>query len=271
MATLLCFHAHPDDEAGLTGGTMARAASEGHRVILVVATDGAHGELPADLRHGETLVERRRAETEASAAVLGVHRVVWLGYGDSGMTGWAQNEDPGSFWRADVEEAAGRLAEVLRAEAVDVATIYDWHGMYGHPDHIQVHRVGARAAELAGTPRVFEATFNRDHLRQSFERARQLGFTMSVNSEGQDEDLDPDAPADDGNPVGVPAGDLTHQVDVSTWVDAKRQALSSHASQVTDTSFFMTLPPELFRDMFGTEWFTERGAPSGLQQRWLLD
>ncbi|MFN0028568.1 MAG: PIG-L family deacetylase [Acidimicrobiales bacterium] len=271
MATLLFFHAHPDDEAGLTGGTMARAAAEGHRVILVVATDGAHGEVPGDLAHGETLVARRRAETEASAAVLGVHRVAWLGYGDSGMTGWAQNEDPGCFWQADIHEAARRLAAVLREEAVEVATIYDWHGMYGHPDHIQVHRVGARATELAGTAKVFEATFNRDHLRQSLERARQVGLTMSGNSEGRDEDLNPDAPADDGNPVGMPASDLTHQVDVSAWIEAKRRALSCHASQVTDTSFFMTLPPELFRDMFGTEWYTERGAPATLQTRWLLD
>lgn len=97
MGTLVCFHAHPDDEVISTGGTIARASSEGHRVVLVVATNGDHGEMPDDLAHGESLIDRRRRETEASAAVLGIDRVVWLGYSDSGMTGWEQNHDPTSF------------------------------------------------------------------------------------------------------------------------------------------------------------------------------
>ena len=91
MATLVCFHAHPDDECIGTGGTIARASAEGHRVVLVVATNGDHGEVPSDLRPGETLVDRRRYETMQSAETLGIHRVVWLGYQDSGMTGWEQN------------------------------------------------------------------------------------------------------------------------------------------------------------------------------------
>jgi LmbE family N-acetylglucosaminyl deacetylase len=114
MATLVCFHAHPDDEVISTGGTIARAAAEGHRVVLVVATNGEHGEVPDDLGPDETLADRRRAETEASARVLGVARVVWLGYTDSGMTGWDQNGHPDSFHRADPDEAGARLAEVLR-------------------------------------------------------------------------------------------------------------------------------------------------------------
>ena len=168
MATLVCLHAHPDDEAMSTGGTMARAKAEGHRVVLVVATNGEHGEVPEDLRDGETLVDRRRTETAASAAALGVDRVVWLGYRDSGMTGWEQNADPSSFLQADVEEAAGRLAAVLEEESADVLTTYDWHGNYGHPDHVKVHRVGHRAAELAGTARVLEATMNRDAIVRMF-------------------------------------------------------------------------------------------------------
>ena len=106
MGTLVVFHAHPDDEAIATGGSMARAHAEGHRVVLVVATDGEHGEVPDDLADGETLADRRRAETERSAAALGVDRVVWLGYADSGMTGWDANDNEQSFWRADVDEAA---------------------------------------------------------------------------------------------------------------------------------------------------------------------
>ena len=173
MATLVCFHAHPDDEAMTTGGTMARAAAEGHRVVLVVATNGEHGEVPEDLgptARRSSIAGGRRPRR--SAAALGVDRVVWLGYRDSGMTGWEQNADPASFLQADVEEAAERLAAVLREEPADVLTTYDWHGNYGHPDHIKVHQVGHRAAELAGTPRVCEATMNRDAIVRMIEEHR---------------------------------------------------------------------------------------------------
>jgi LmbE family N-acetylglucosaminyl deacetylase len=155
MATLVCFHAHPDDESIATGGVMAKYAAEGHRVVLVVATGGEHGEVPPDLAPGETLAQRRWAETEQSAAVLGLAAVYWLGYEDSGMHGWEQNGNPASFNNADVDEAAGRLAEILRAEGADVLTAYDEHGNYGHPDHIAVHRVGHRAAQLAGATEVY--------------------------------------------------------------------------------------------------------------------
>src|SRR5690348_14736659 len=168
--TLVLFHAHPDDEAIATGGTMARAKRDGHRVVLVSATRGELGEFaPDSLAPGESLVDRRVAELHAAAEVLGVDRVEFLGYRDSGMAGEPTNDDAESFWRADLDEAAGRLARLLDEEHADVLTIYDDHGNYGHPDHIQVHRVGVRAAELAGTPRVYEATINRDHLRRLME------------------------------------------------------------------------------------------------------
>ena len=112
MSTLVCFHAHPDDEAISTGGAMARAAAEGHRVVLVVATDGAHGEVPDDLADGETLVDRRKQETDGSVAALGAHRVVFLGYTDSGMTGWDQNSDPDCFFQAGLADAAERLSVI---------------------------------------------------------------------------------------------------------------------------------------------------------------
>src|SRR6187551_1374906 len=96
-STIVFFHAHPDDEVVLTGGSMARAADEGHRVVLVVATNGEHGEVPDDLAEGETLADRRRAETARSASALGIDEVVWLGYADSGMTGWDANDHEESF------------------------------------------------------------------------------------------------------------------------------------------------------------------------------
>jgi LmbE family N-acetylglucosaminyl deacetylase len=262
MGTLVCFHAHPDDESISTGGTMARAAAEGHRVVLVVATNGEHGEVPDDLAEGETLIDRRRAETHRSADALGVGRVVWLGYSDSGMTGWDQNHHPGSFWQAPVDEAARRLAEVLREERCDVLTVYDWHGNYGHPDHIQVHRVGHRAAQLAAVADVFEATMNRDEMIRQFAMLREQGAPI---------DWDPNDPADDGNPFGTPESELTHSVDVSAFVEHKRASISCHKSQTTDAGFFMSMDPEQFALAFSTEWFTRPGAGHALRPGWLFE
>jgi LmbE family N-acetylglucosaminyl deacetylase len=251
---------------------MARAHAEGHRVVLVVATNGEHGEVPDDLAPGETLVDRRRIETMQSAAALAIDRVVWLGFHDSGMTGWEQNADPHSFLQADLDDAAGRLADILRAESADVLTIYDWHGNYGHPDHIQVNRVGIRAAEmvadeLAGL-RVFEATINRDAIARMIALAAEAG-TAAFGDE--DEDFDPNGPADDGNPFGMSEAELTHEVDVSDYVVAKRSAISSHRSQVTDTGFFLSMSEEMFASAFGKEWFIERGRPPGMHPGWLFD
>lgn len=276
MGTLVCFHAHPDDECMSTGGTMARAAAEGHRVVLVVATDGGHGESPDDLAPGESLVDRRRVELERSGEALGVSRIVWLGYHDSGMTGWAQNDHEQSFWQADVDEAARRLAAVLREEQADVLTTYDWHGGYGHPDHIQVHRVGHRAAALAGTPRVLEATMNRDHLVRLFQMASEMGVSFVDDDDLADdgaerESFDPEAPMDDGNPFGTPEAELSLAVDVTAHVAAKRAAIACHASQVTDTSMFLRMPEEIFALSFGTEWFIEPALPaSGPQPGWIF-
>ncbi len=269
MATLVCFHAHPDDEVISTGGTIARAAAEGHRVVLVVATNGDHGEVPDDLRAGESLVDRRRAETEASARVLGIERVVWLGYTDSGMTGWEQNGDPNSFHLADAGAAGARLAQVLREESADVLTIYDWHGNYGHPDHIAVHRVGLAASQLVPDVRVLEATMNRDAFVRMIEAAREAGESMGGSDSDQDE-FDPTGPADDGNPMGMPEAELTLSVDVSLHLDAKRNAMRCHASQIEDTSFFLQMPDEAFAAAFGVEWFIEHDGNPPVRSGWIF-
>ncbi len=266
MGTLVCFHAHPDDESISTGGSLARASAEGHRVVVVIATDGAYGEVPDDLAAGESLVDRRRAETARSAAALGVHRVEWLGYKDSGMTGWEQNSDPASFLQAPLDAAAERLAGILREERADVVTVYDWHGNYGHPDHIKVHTVGHLAAELAGVDKVFEATMNRDHIVRMMEAARQAGTPIS-----EEDDFDPNGAADDGNPFGMAEAEITHAVDVTGYLAAKRESLRSHRSQITDTSFFLEMPDEAFAHAFGTEWFIEKGGRPGLRTGWLFE
>ncbi|WP_424184028.1 PIG-L family deacetylase [Actinokineospora sp. G85] len=256
MATLVSFHAHPDDECINCGGVMRKAADEGHRVVLVVATRGEVGEIvPGVLEPGEQLWERRVRETHAAAEILGATRVEFLGYVDSGMMGEATNSAENTFWTADVEEAATRLAAILVQESADALTIYDDNGGYGHPDHIQVHRVGLRAAELAATPRVYQATANRDHLKEGFAAARAAGV------EG--------IPTDDFD-MGKPAAEITTAVDVTAYLPAKRAAMRAHASQIAEDSFFLALPEEAFAFAFGTEWFIRVGATPGTTETDLL-
>lgn len=251
MPTAVFFHAHPDDESILTGGTMARMAAEGHRVVLVTATAGERGEVPEGLLSpGEDLAGRRARELAAACEVLGVSRHLCLGYGDSGMAGEPSNDEAGSFCRVDVEEAATALAAVLRAEQADVLTTYDEHGGYGHPDHIQVHRVGVRAGELAGTRQVFMATINRAHVQRLAEEAAAFGVEL------------PRGEGADFSSLGVEEARITTAVDVQRYLDAKRRAMQAHVSQIAETSFFLALPPEAFAALWGTEWYVRCGAPA---------
>ena len=262
MATLVFFHAHPDDESIATGGSMARAAADGHRVVLVCATRGEHGEVAEGfLDADETLADRRVKETARSAEILGVAAVEFLGYVDSGMMGTPENDRPGSFWMADIEEAAERLAAILRREGTDVLTVYDERGNYGHPDHIQVHRVGVRAAELAGVDRVFEATVNRDEMTRGMAALAEQGL------------LPADAPDMEEFELGMAESLLTHAVDVSPFIDTKRASMRAHASQIAETDFFLTMPEEAFASAFGTEWYIRHGAPTPVDAfgTWLLD
>jgi LmbE family N-acetylglucosaminyl deacetylase len=260
MGTLVCLHAHPDDEAIATGGTIARASAEGHRVVLIVATGGEWGEVPEDLVDGESLHQRRVAEVGASAAALGIHRVVWLGYEDSGMTGWEQNGRPNAFMNAPIDRAAAQVAAILTEEEATCFTIYDWHGNYGHPDHVQVYRVGSRAAQLAGIDHVYEATMNRDFVAALMSEAARAGAPVS--------DFDVND-TDDGNPFGLGEHELTTAIDVSEYIAAKRASLMAHRSQITDTSFFLQMPTEMFNRAFGTEWFRRHGHDGPIRERWL--
>jgi len=261
MATLVSFHAHPDDEAIPTGGTLAKAAKEGHRVVLVFGTKGEHGEVEDGfLDPGETLAERRVQETHRSAEILGASRVEFLGYVDSGMMGTPENDAPDSFWQADVDEAAAKLAAILTEEDADVLTVYDDHGVYGHPDHIQVYRVGVRAAEMAGTGRVYESTGNRDALVAGMIEARDMGVEMPG-------DLDPDAFED----FGVTDAEITTEIDVSDFLDVKRASMRAHASQISESSFFLAMPDEFFARGFGQEWYIRRGERPATRETSLFD
>ncbi len=291
MATAVFFHAHPDDEAIATGGTMLLLARAGHRVVVVCATDGARGKPagpdgsggpegsgddPSDegVRRGDDLdgdgaglAAVREAELRASAQILGAHRVEMLGYADSGMEGEPANEDPECFWQADVEEAAARLAAVLAEEGADLLTCYDDQGTYGHPDHIQVHRVGVRAAELAGVGLVYESTVDRDHFAATVPKLQammaELGLDVGMDA---DEQAELQAEIDSGR-LGVDSATITHRVDVSAAAAEKRAAMAAHASQIPADSFFLRLPPDAFALAFGVEWYRLRdpgpGGPTG--------
>ena len=240
---------------------MRKAAEEGHRVVLVVATRGEHGEVEDGfLADGEQLWERRVAETMESARILGVARVEFLGYVDSGMIGTPTNDAAGSFWTAPVDEAAKKLAAILEEERADVLTCYDDNGGYGHPDHIQVHRVGLRAAELAGTPRVYQNTINREHFVRGWtefaEKAREAGVEM------------PDVA--DAENFGKPESVITAAVDVAPYLEHKRRAMRAHASQIGEQSFFLTMPTEVFDYGFGTEWFIREGQGPGITETDLM-
>ncbi|MGH9134965.1 MAG: GlcNAc-PI de-N-acetylase, partial [Ilumatobacteraceae bacterium] len=143
---------------------------------------------------------------------------------------------------------------------------------YGHPDHIKVHTVGVRAAEMVAGEltglRVFEATVNRDALVAMIAEAGEAGMGAFGD---EDEAFDPNAPADDGNPIGMAEAELTHEVDVADHIAAKRSAIECHRSQVTDTGFFLAMPPEMFSAAFGREWYIERGRQPGMRAGWLFD
>jgi LmbE family N-acetylglucosaminyl deacetylase len=248
--TLVVFHAHPDDEAIATGGSMLKAAAAGHRVVLVLATKGEHGEVAEGyLEPDEALWERRVKETNAAAEILGVGRVEFLGYVDSGMMGTPENDVPGSFWQADVDEAARRLAAILDEEQADVFTAYDENGIYGHPDHIQVHRVGVRAGELARTPKVYMNTIDRDRVRRLIALAREEGNEVPGDIDNEEFNL------------GVSGDRVTTRIDVTEFADRKRAAMAAHASQISEESFFLAMPPEQFAVAFGEEDFILCGLP----------
>lgn len=256
--TCLFFHAHPDDEALLTAGTMARLAGEGHRVVLVLATAGERGLAPKSLQD-RGLGGVRREEAHASARILGCSRVAFLGYADSGHApGPAPVRDGAQpFASAEVEEAAGRLAALLTEERADLLTVYDPAGGYGHPDHVQVHRVGYRAARLAGTPVVLEATVDRTLLLRGLRAASWVHR------------FPPEFDRDSFRQAYGARSEITHRVPVKRHWRAKRASMSAHLSQARGGDSERTLaalgrlPGPAFRQVLGTEWFIQRGLPAG--------
>ena len=255
MGTLLLVHAHPDDEAISTGGAMMKARADGHRVVLVTATRGEAGEI-YNMDEAATrphLDEVRTKELEAASRLLGVNRGEFLDYRDSGMVGTPENQDPRSFHQASLDEAADKLAAILREERPDVVVTYDADGTYGHPDHIKAHLVTNAALDLlekegwrpsklyyTGIPRTLMQQFM-ESLPEDARRQEQEG-TIRI--------------------AGTPDELMTTQVDVGEYVDRKRAAFAAHVTQNDPNSWFTTMADQIYRLAFGTEYYRlARGKP----------
>lgn len=242
--TLMAVHAHPDDEATSTGGSLARYAAEGVATVLVTCTNGALGDGPGGVHPGDPghdeaeVVAMRRRELEASCRTLGVGALEMLGYRDSGMMGWESNSVPGAFWTLDVEAAARPLAALMQRYAPDVVVTYDPYGFYGHPDHIQAHRITLAALQQSGSAaRLYFPAFRRSGFAEFRERMIRAGV---------------EPPPIDDTQMGVADEDIAVRVDCRAWIDTKLAAVRAHQSQ-GDTLFFLRFPYEDFVAVFGVE------------------
>jgi len=289
--TLMTVHAHPDDETIGTGGAMARAVGDGHRVVLVTCTRGELGEIvvpeldtPENHRR---LGELRAAELEAAMAELGVTEWENLGYRDSDMMGRVGNLDPRSFWRADLDEAAGRLVWLVRRYRPDVMTTYNDFGGYGHPDHIRTHDLTVRAFARAGEPAWYPEQLAPEHggtgpaeadgglapwapsklYEQAIPASVRTAMRERIEALGErsfwspPEDAAPEQLAEyEANMARmlVPDESITTWIDVADVVDAKWRALSRHVTQMSPTSPFLRFGVDGWRDFWSREAFILR-------------
>lgn len=249
--TVVFLHAHPDDEAIFTGGTMAMLAAGGGRVVLVLATEGERGEASPLVEPGVPLSVRRVGETARAAERLGAERVEFLGYHDSGMAGDPGNTAAGAFAAASTEEAADRLQRILVEEEADAVVTYDGHGVYGHPDHVQGHRVAALAAAQAGVPTLYEVTVDREYLH--------FVETHLVVEASQGPERGELGLAASG--LGMSTVEIDCTVDVRPVLATKRRAMADHASQIPEACSAMRLPDSDFAAVYGFEWFVRHGPP----------
>jgi N-acetyl-1-D-myo-inositol-2-amino-2-deoxy-alpha-D-glucopyranoside deacetylase len=270
---MLLVHAHPDDETIGNGVTMAKYAAEGAHVTLVTCTLGEEGEvLVPELAHlaadqDDRLGPHRVGELATAMEALGVRDHRFLGgpgrFRDSGMMGLPTNDRPGTFWQADVDEAAALLVAVVREVRPQVLITYDENGGYGHPDHIQAHRVAMRAAELAADPdhgsgepwqiaKVYWSAIPESEMRESLRRLRDAGDTTF-------DDMDPDGELPT---FVVPDHLVTTTIDGMAFVDAKLAAMRAHATQIAVDGPFFALSNNLGNEVWGLESYRlVRGEP----------
>ena len=258
--TLLCVHPHPDDESIACGGVLAKAARDGNRPVVVTCTGGEAGENLAGIDlGGEDLITHRRRELEGALAALGVGEHRWLGYRDSGMAGTPENEHPDSFHRADLDEAAGRLAGLVREIRPDVVVSDAENGSYGHPDHVKAHLVTVRAVALAADPMApLEGPPWRVPKRyvHALGRRRVLEVQAALRAAGLPSpfgDEVPERPED--LPFGSPDELITTEIDVTDVLPHKRAALEAYRTQIAPDSFFLNAIEGQAGPLFAREQF----------------
>jgi LmbE family N-acetylglucosaminyl deacetylase len=270
--TFLAVHAHPDDEASSTGGVFRLLANQRVRTVLVTCTRGEFGDAPGGIKPEEEghdaddVAELRQLELDKAVEVLGISRSVRLGYRDSGMMGWPQNEDPASFWSTPVNEAAERLALILMEERPQVVVTYNQHGFYGHPDHIQAHRITVSALSLID----YEPTLYYNAIpnsvfaimRERWEREEREQREADA-AKGIERPPEREMSEEDIIEMGTPDDQIGAAIDVSSVTDAKYDALAAHHSQIAE-SFWMKMSREEFKKAMGTEWFVRVTNPKGL-------
>ncbi|MHB1614197.1 MAG: N-acetyl-1-D-myo-inositol-2-amino-2-deoxy-alpha-D-glucopyranoside deacetylase [Actinomycetes bacterium] len=283
---LLLLHAHPDDETINNGATMARYADDGVGVTLVTCTLGEEGEvLVPELAGlaagaGDQLGGYRCWELAQAMAALGVHDHRILGgpgrYRDSGMMGTPANEHPRCFWQADLDAAAAEAVAVLREVRPQVLVTYDPVGGYGHPDHIQAHRVAMRAVELGADPAfrpdlgdawsvttVYWTAMPESVVRDGVRRLREAGDTTTF------EGMDPDGPMP---PFVVPDDRVAAAIDGTRFVDRKLAAMRAHATQIAVDGPFFALSNNLGQQVWGTEYYQRAdGGRADGGHRWVDD
>jgi LmbE family N-acetylglucosaminyl deacetylase len=244
--TLLFIHAHPDDEALLTAGTMAKATAEGHRVVLLVATDGAAGLTSREF--GENLASVREEELRASASALGVEEVISWSLPDSGLLG----DRPHAFAHRDLDQLSHQLQEVIADLAASIVIGYDSSGGYGHPDHLKVHQLARHAYQHSrSTYSLFEATLPREPIAYATKLAQSLHLTPK------------DFDSREFATAWTPRSQITHRVNVRSHIEQKKNAIKAHASQAHADDTLRTLgvlsklPNPVFNALMGTEYFVK--------------
>jgi N-acetyl-1-D-myo-inositol-2-amino-2-deoxy-alpha-D-glucopyranoside deacetylase len=293
-AGLLLVHAHPDDEVFATGGLIARSIAEGRRVDLVVCTGGEEGEIHDPSLDPEEAKPRMReiraAELDCSAVALrgggpGALHLHRLGYRDSGMMDSEANAHPACFWKADLEEATGRLVSVIREAQPAVMVTYDAHGNYGHPDHINAHRIAVSAMQAAADPsrftdaglawsavKFYEVAFNRDRWSAVLAEMKERGLKLPWNMDAERESSE----SAEEESFGRPEAEITALVDVAAWAPAKMAAMECHRTQRQDFGWLLDLPDDLASRILSPESFVltrwpTRGVATGLRESSLFE
>lgn len=260
---LLAIHAHPDDESSKGAGTMARYADEGVRVVLVCATGGEEGDIlnPRMDKPGikERMPELRRAELETACDILGVAQIHYLNYRDSGMPGAPSNDHRAAFWKADPEEAVGRLVQIIRREKPQVVLSYDESRGYEHPDHVRVHEWGRRAFEEAGDPGRFPDRGEpwqpaKLYYFSTFSKRRMEALHEAAIAEGIESPFA--GWLENWDQMGFQDPEITTQVDVADYIEIRSKALLAHATQIDPDSFWFAIPDDMQQKVYPWEDYT---------------